>query len=357
MLESLTVNSVSTLTPELQAFIARMPKVELHLHLEGSISPSTLLQIAQRNGVAIPAQDLAGVEQLFRYRHFGEFLAVFMVLARALMSGEDFEQIAYELGISLADQHVYYAEVMISASQYFNRRLDLDELVQGAAAGFARAHRERGVIVQLAFDYGRQFGVESAWQVLEIAQRNMAHSLVAWSIGGDELHYPPEPFAEVFAAARRSGLRVMAHAGEVVGPPSIWGAVDTLQAERLGHGIRCLDDADLVAHLRERGVVLDVCPTSNVFTGAVPSLAEHPLRRLFDAGLRVTLNTDDPTFFRTTLNEEYERAAQLFGFSARDLVRLARNGAEAAFLRPEDRKDLIERMERDTARLQAELGL
>ncbi|GAB4213072.1 MAG: adenosine deaminase [Roseiflexaceae bacterium] len=351
------MNSFPTLTPDLQAFIARMPKVELHLHLEGSISPATLLQIAQRNGVAIPAHDLAGVEQLFRYRNFSEFLAVFMVLARALMRGEDFEQIAYELGCSLAEQRVLYAEVMISAVQYYNRRLDLDELVQGAAAGFARARREHGIVVNMAFDYGRQFGVETAWKVLEIAQRNIPNSLVAWSIGGDEIHYPPEPFAEVFAAARRAGLRVMAHAGEVVGPPSVWGAVDALQVERLGHGIRSIEDPALIQHLRDRQVVLDVCPMSNLRTGAVSSLNGHPLRRLFDAGLRVTLNTDDPTFFGTTLNEEYERAAQLFGFSAAELGALACNGAEAAFLPPEQRTALVARIEREVAALRAELDV
>jgi adenosine deaminase len=351
------VNTRQSLPPALDNFIARLPKAELHLHLEGSIAPATLLRIARRNQVDIPARDEAGVVQLFNYQNFHEFLAVFMALARALIRGEDFEQIAYELGIHLADQHVYYAEVMLSAVQYYQRGLDMDEVVQGTAAGFARAERERGTRVNLAFDYGRQFGVDMAWDILDIAVRNKPNTLVAWSIGGDEVNNPPEPFAEIFAAARRAGLHLMAHAGEVVGPASVWGAVDALGAERLGHGIRSVDDTALLTHLRERQVVLDVCPSSNVRTGAVPGLAAHPLRRLFDAGILVTLNTDDPTFFATTMNAEYRIAAQLFGFDTDDLITLALNSVRAAFLPQEDKLALLRRFEREIDALRAELGL
>ncbi len=328
-----------------------MPKVELHLHLEGAVQPATLLRIAERNRVELPARDVAGVAQLFNYRHFHEFLTVFMVLARSLMRGEDFELLAYELGHQLADQNVRYAEVMVSAFQYFNRGIDLGEVVQGAMAGFARAERERGTRVRLAFDYGRQFGAETAWKVLELAIQNMRYGLVAWSIGGDELNYPPELFAEVFAAARRAGLHLMAHAGEVVGPASVWGAVDVLRCERIGHGIRSIDDPALLAHLRALGVVLDVSPSSNLYTGAVPDMASHPLRRLFDAGVTITLNTDDPTFFKTTLNDEYRLAARVFGFGADDLAQLALNGVRAAFLPADERAALERQFADELARL------
>jgi adenosine deaminase len=246
---------------------------------------------------------------------------------------------------------------MISASQYFMRGLDMDELVQGAAAGFARAERERGTRVGLAFDYGRQFGVELAWQILEVAIRNRSQGVVAWSIGGDEVNNPPEPFAELYAAARQAGLRLMAHAGEVVGPPSVWGAVDALGCERLGHGIRSIDDPSLLAHLRERAITLDISPTSNLRTGAVTSVAAHPLRRLFDAGVRVTLNTDDPTFFATTLNDEYRLAASAFGFDADDLATLALNGVRATFLSKDEQAALLRHCEDRIGALRAELGV
>lgn len=349
--------TTQTLPAALATFITRMPKVETHLHLEGSIQPATLLAIARRNGVELPARDVAGVAQLFRYQHFHEFLAVFMALARALVRGEDFEQIAYELGLHLADQNVRYAEVMISPSQHVNRGVDLDEAVQGAAAGFARAKTERGVRVKIAFDYGRQFGSAGAWPILDVAIRNRQHGLVAWSIGGDELRFPPEPYAEVFAAARQAGLHVMAHAGEVVGPSSVWGAVDALGAERIGHGIRSIDDPALLAHLRERGTVLDVCPTSNVRTGAIARIQDHPLRRLFDAGVPMTINTDDPTFFATTLNNEYRLVAQHFGFTAHELTQLALNAAHATFLPETERAALVSTMASEIKALSRELGL
>ncbi len=285
------------LSPPLEAFIAALPKVELHLHLEGSIVPATLLRIAARNHVELPARDETGVAQLLNYKNFHEFLTVFMVLARSLMHGEDFELLAYELGHHLADQRVRYAEV-----------------------------------------------------------RNRRHSLVAWSIGGDEVNYPPELFAEVFAAARQAGLHLMAHAGEVVGPPSVWGAVDALGCERLGHGIRSVDDEALLAHLRARGVVLDVSPSSNLRTGAVPDIAAHPLRRLYDAGVHITLNTDDPTFFNTTLNDEYRLAARGFGFDAAELADLALGGVRAAFLPEDEKVELLREFEREIAELQERMG-
>jgi len=331
----------------LDDLITRMPKVELHLHLEGSITPATLLRIAKRNDVDLPARDEAGVAQLFQYKNFHEFLTIFMVLARSLKRGEDFELLAYELGKHLADQNVRYAEVMISAFQYYSRGVDLDEVVQGTAAGFERAQRERGTRVSIAFDYGRQFGVETAWKVLEIAVRNMRHGLVAWSIGGDEVNYPPELFAEVFAAARQAGLHLMAHAGEVVGPASVWGAVNALGCERVGHGIRSVEDPALLEELLARGIVLDISPSSNVRTGAVPSIEAHPLRQLFDAGIHVTLNTDDPTFFNTTLNNEYRLAARVFGFDADELTALALNGVRATFLPQHEQQALLAEFERD----------
>ncbi len=345
------MNTHTPLAASLDALITAMPKVELHLHLEGAMQPATLLRIAERNQVELPARDVAGVTQLFSYRHFHEFLTVFMVLARSLKRGEDFELLAYELGHHLADQNVRYAEVMVSAFQYYNRGIDLGEVVQGAMAGFNQAERERGTRVRLAFDYGRQFGVETAWKVLDLAVANMRYGLVAWSIGGDEVNYPPELFAEVFAAARRAGLHVMAHAGEVVGPPSVWGAVDTLGCERIGHGIRSVDDPALLAHLRARNVVLDVSPSSNVCTGAVASIEAHPLPQLVAAGLPVTINTDDPTFFKTTLNDEYRLVASKFGFDADTIAQFVLNSVRATFLPEEERTALLASVEAELEQL------
>ncbi len=346
-----------TFTPELDAFITRMPKVELHLHLEGCITPTALIEIAERNDVEIPARDVAGVTQLFNYHSFQEFLTVFMALARALRHGRDFEQVAYGLGEYLHAQHVRYAEVMISAAQYHRRGIDLNEVVQGAAAGLARVERDFGIQTRLAFDYGRQFGVDVAWEILEYAIKNRHNGLVAWSIGGDESNYPPEPYAEVFQAARRAGLYTMAHAGEVVGPASVWGAIDALGATRLGHGIRSIDDPALIDELRERRVVLDICPTSNVRTGAVAKIGAHPLRELFDAGVRLSINSDDPIFFNATITSEYRLAAEEFGFTAAELTQIALDSVEATFLPVAEKAVLLAELTAEIDSLRAELGV
>jgi adenosine deaminase len=335
------------LQAELAEFIERMPKIELHLHLEGSVQPRTLLELAARNRVSLPVNDLAGIEQLFHYRDFQEFLRIFMTLVQAIVTGEDFERLAYELGVDLAGQQVRYAEVMLSPMQYIRRGVNLREAIAGTAAGFARVRRETGLEVRMALDFGRQYGTEHVWLALDAACAAMPQGMVGWSIGGNEVGYPPEPFAEVFAAARAAGLRLMAHAGEVVGPASVWGAVDVLGCERIGHGIRAIEDAALIEQLRVRGIVLDVCPSSNVRTGAASSWESHPLRRLFDAGVTVTVNTDDPTFFHTTIAEEYRRVARHFGFDAAELSALVLNAARASFLPQAERDDLVARVDQE----------
>ncbi|NTU79031.1 MAG: adenosine deaminase [Chloroflexales bacterium] len=345
------------LTPQLEELIRRMPKVELHLHLEGTITPRTLLELARRNGVTLPAADEAGVAALFRYRDFGEFLGIFMALARAIVCGEDFERLAYELGLDLAAQEVRYAEVMISPMQYINRGLDLREVIEGTLAGFARAEREAGVILRLALDYGRQYGPDRAWAVLEVARQTQPLGVVGWSIGGNEIGHPPEPFAPIFAAAREAGFGLMAHAGEVVGPASVWGAINALGVSRLGHGIRAADDPALMAALHERGVVLDVCPSSNLLTGAVATWPAHPLRRLHEAGVPVTINSDDPTFFATTITEEYRRTLLRLGLGVDDLCATVLTAARAVFLPPAQRAALADRVAAELGALRAELGV
>lgn len=343
------------LSPKLEEFIARMPKVELHLHLEGSISPATALYLAERNRIALPQMNLAGIKKLYYSTSFGEFLDVFMFLTRVIVKREDFELLAYETGMMLAKQHTRYAEVMISPMQHLLRGIPLLEAVKGVADGFRRAEQETGIKLRIAFDYGRQYGPDYAWYVLEVAKEARRYGVIAWSIGGDEIHYPPEPFAEVFAAARAAGLHLMAHAGEVAGPASVWGAVHALHVERIGHGIRSVEDPRLVDDLRERGIALDICPSSNVRTGAVRSWCHHTLRHLYNAGVLVTINSDDPPFFDTTLTDEYRRIVRHFGFNVDDLCVLALNGVRASFLPPPEKAALLNQMEQELAALRKEL--
>lgn len=343
------------LTPELDAFIARMPKIELHVHLEGAVSPRNLLQLAKRNKIDIPANDVSGVERMFEYRNFSEFLSVFMVLTQTIVQSEDFEFLAYEMGLMLAEQHVLYAEVMLSPMQHLLRGINLHDAIVATSAGFARAEKETGIIMRIALDYGRQYGSSYAWYILEVAKETRDRGVVAWSIGGDEIHHPPEPFADVFAAARDAGFHLMAHAGEVVGPKSVWGALDALHVERVGHGIRSIEDPALVDRLRNNGVTLDVSPSSNICTGAAGSWEEHSLRKLYDAGVKVTINSDDPPFFNTTLTDEYRRVAYYFNFTVDDICVLVLNSVRAAFLPEKEKEALFQRVEKELADLRAEL--
>ncbi len=343
--------------PPLVKFIRAMPKVELHLHLEGALAPATLLAFAERNGVDIPARDIEGVTQLFRYRTLQEFLTVFMALARTMVEPRDFEQAAFELGEQLAQQRVRYAEVMISPVQHLRRGVDLTAAVRATWAGMGRARAASGVQMAIIFDYGRQFGVDLAWEVLDIALACRDSGVVGWSIGGDEAQQPPEPFAEVYAAARAGGLRLMAHAGEVGGPDSVRGAIDALQVERIGHGIRSIGDPALVRELAARRITLDICPRSNLRTGAAPTVADIPLRQLYDAGVRLTINTDDPVFFETTMCGELLFVAQQFGFGADELCRMTLDAVDASFLAPQPKHELRAAIAAELTALRATCGV
>ena len=335
-----------------------MPKAELHIHLEGSISPRTLLELATKNGTALAASDLAGVERLFRYDSFLGFLDVYRACARCLIKGEDFERVAYEMARDLAEQHVRYAEVMLSPAQHMQRNMDFDEILGGVAAGFRRARAEFGIVCRPAFDFGRQFSLQEALRAVELAQAGMQYGVVAFSIGGDEANYPPEPFVEVFAVAKAVGLHVMAHAGEVAGAHSVRGAIEMLGVDRIGHGFRVLEDPELTGILARRGdITFDVCPTSNVKTGVVRSIEQHPLRQMFDAGLPVTLNSDDPTLFHTTVTGEFMLAADHFGFTADELCTVAQQSVRGAFMPADQKATLLADFDAEQARLRRELGV
>ena len=344
--------------PSLAEFIRRMPKAELHIHLEGSISPRTLLELATKNGTDLAASDLVGVEQLFRYDNFLGFLDVYRACARCLLKGEDFERVAYEMARDLADQNVRYAEVMLSPAQHMQRNMDFDEILGGVAGGFARANREFGIVCRPAFDFGRQFSLEQALRAVELAQAGMDYGVVAFSIGGDEANYPPEPFVEVFAVAKAVGLHVMAHAGEVAGANSVRGAIEMLGVDRIGHGFRVLEDPELTAILARRGdITFDVCPTSNIKTGVIATIDQHPLRRMLDAGLPITLNSDDPTLFDTTVTGEFILAADHFAFTTDEICAVALQGIRGAFMPAAERQFLLAQFKAEQTALRQELGI
>lgn len=320
--------------PELSSFILALPKAELHLHLEGSIAPSTLLELRQRHGMegASPAE----VEQLYNYKDFAGFLTAFKDVTGHLRSAEDYELITYRLMERLKSQNILHAEVIVSVGVCLWRKQDFPTLFEGLERGRQRGEKDFGISLLWIFDAIRQFGAEKAQNVLDLAIQFRDRNVVAFGIGGDEAAGPPEWFTGVYPRAAEHGLHLTAHAGESVGPDSVWGALN-LKAERIGHGLTAGQDPELIEELAERQVPIEICVTSNLRTGCCPEIAQHPVRRYFDQGLMLTLNSDDPAMFRTSLVEEYALVQDAFGFTDEHLRELARNSFEASFL-PADKK-------------------
>jgi adenosine deaminase/aminodeoxyfutalosine deaminase len=315
------------------SFIESLPKAELHLHLEGSIEPATLLELRaahKRPGA------LTEIENLYQYEDFTGFLAAFKNITEDLQDPADYELITYRLMENLKAENVLHAEVYVSVGVNLWRKQDFDAIFEGLERGRARGQHDFGISLLWIFDAVRQFGAEKAQKVAELAVRYRDQNVIGFGIGGDELQGPPEVFKDVYSYCADHGLRLTAHAGENAPPGSIWGALN-LRAERIGHGLTAYQDPELVEELSQRQIPIEICVTSNLRTGCCKTIAEHPVRNYFDEGLMVTLNTDDPAIFGTTLNREYQLAQDAFGFTDEHLRELARNSFEASFL-PADKK-------------------
>src|ERR1700722_2363998 len=328
------------------SFIRLLPKAELHLHLEGSIEPRTLLELRERHG---ERGSLADADRIYRYADFPGFLMAFKSVTDHLRTADDYELITYRLMQRLKEENVLHAEVYVSVGVCLWRKQDFAAIFEGLDRGRARGARDFGVSLLWIFDAVRQFGVEAARSVFELAVRYHDREVVGIGIGGDEQKAPPEIFRDAYAYAADNGLRLTAHAGEYAGPESIWGALN-LRAERIGHGLTADQDPELVEELGTRQIPVEICLTSNLRTGCCKSIAEHPVRRYFDQGLMITLNSDDPAMFGTSLAQEYQLAQENFGFTDEHLREMARNSFEASFLATEKKLGFLNLFDAAAAR-------
>jgi adenosine deaminase len=334
----------------LAQFIRRMPKVELHVHLEGSIQPETLLQLARRNGVTLPADDAEGLRRWYRFTDFRHFVEIYLTIASCICGPEDIELIARDFLQGQAAQNIRYSEVTFTPHMHFalNKQIPFDEQLDALTRARDWAVRELDTHCGWVFDIARNTRpVEHCMLVAEWAVQGKEKGVVGFGLGGLETGNPPEWFREAFDLARAAGLASVPHAGEIAGAESVRGAVEVLGAQRIGHGVRCLEDPSLVAILRERQIPLEVCPTSNVCLGVAASVAEHPLPRLLAEGLYVTINSDDPPMFNTTLTDEYQAIADTFGFDAAAIERFVLNAARASLLPEPERRALVSAIERE----------
>jgi len=287
------------------------PKIELHVHLEGTVRPHTLLEIARRNDYPLPAQTVEGLAELYEFRDFEHFIQVWMLTTHAMRTADDFRQVVVDYAAEAASHGAVYVEGIFSPAERISRGVDWDEIFTGYCDGAQESEELHGVTVRLTPDIYRGASIETAETVVRHSAAHRDRGIVGVGLGGLEAQYPPEPYREVFALAKAEGLGSVPHAGEHAGPDSIRGALHALGADRIRHGIRAADDDALVGELAARGIVCDVSPISNVRTRAVASLAVHPLPRLVEAGVRCSISTDDPAMFDTDLTRDYEAARSL----------------------------------------------
>ncbi|MEU5674341.1 adenosine deaminase [Micromonospora sp. NPDC047762] len=318
---------------DLSTFIAGLPKVELHVHHVGSALPRTVAELAARHEGRTPVPaDPDALASYFEFRDFAHFVEVYLSVVDLIRDPEDVWILTHEVARELARQQVRYAELTITPYSHVRRGIPAPAFCEAIEDARRRALTDFGIELRWCFDIPGEAGLPAAEQTLRIALDERPDGLVSFGLGGPEIGVPRPQFRPYFDQARAAGLRSVPHAGETTGPQTVWDALNELGAERIGHGISAAQDPQLLAYLAERQIGMEVCPTSNVRTRAVATLDEHPLRQLVDAGLLVTINSDDPPMFGTTLNDEYAVAARLLGVGAEGLAGLARNAVTASFL-------------------------
>lgn len=318
----------------------RVPKVELHLHLEGAIPLPALWALVKKYGGDREVATPAALEERFRYRDFEHFLEAWVWKNRFLRELDDFAFIAEAVARHLRAQNVRYVEAFYSPPDFAGQGLDALDVGGITAAVRAGIARVPDIEIDLVADFVRNYGTERAERTLDALAEVRDQGVIGVGIGGSEAPCPPEPFAAVYERARALGFRTSAHAGEGAGPASIWGAIRALRVDRIGHGTRAAEDPALVAYLAERRIPLEMCPISNVRTAVVPDLGAHPIRRYVDQGLLVTVNTDDPAMFQTSLAHEYRELARVHGFTHAGIRALIDNAVEASWLAPEGKARL-----------------
>jgi aminodeoxyfutalosine deaminase len=322
-------------------FIAGLPKAELHVHHVGSASPRIVAELAERHPAAGVPSDPGALEEFFAFRDFAHFIDVYLAVVDLVRTPEDVRMLTYEVAREMAvEQRLRYAELTCTPYTSVLRGIPIEAYTEAIEDARVAAERDFGLVMRWIYDIPGESGLPAAEATLAYALDHAPDALVGFGLGGPEIGVPRPQFRPHFDAARAAGLRSVPHAGETTGPETVWDAVRLLGADRIGHGTSSADDPALLGHLAETGIVLEVCPTSNIATRAVATLDEHPLRTFVDAGVTVTINSDDPPMFGTTLNDEYAVAADLLDLDEVGVADLARTAVRASFA-PEDVRDRI----------------
>ncbi|TFG04805.1 adenosine deaminase [Candidatus Thorarchaeota archaeon] len=326
--------------------VKALPKAELHVHILGSVRPRTLLSIMQEAGDGTDMSERE-IRDRFRFSDFGHFIEVYKTIIQYVTDERYFERFAFEMMEDCAASNSKYVEVSFSPIDHVQQDLDYFSMIDAIRRGLHRAENRFDIQSDIRIDLVRHSDSQAAMLVLDWVEQDM-QGIVSIDIGGSEHKFPPAPFADAYRRASEMGLHLVAHAGEAAGPQSIWDAIRLLQVERIGHGVTAVQDPKLMAELKKRDIVIEACPVSNIRTGAVPSIAEHPIREFYDYGLIVTVNSDDPTLFNTDLNNEFIQLHRHLGFTLQELTQLSLNAVQAAFLEEGLKEQLRARFVRES---------
>jgi len=332
------------LSDRLEQFILEIPKVELHLHLEGAIPLPTLLNFIQKRGGNNSVNNLEDLKKRLVYSNFIQFIKVWLWKNSFITKYEDFEELAYQVLQSLSHQNVKYVEAFYSPRDFTfrNKKLSACGITESLIKGKKRAFDDFGIHSEFIVDVVRDYGPRMAMNLIKELTNYLGQGLIGIGLGGSEKLFPAGLFIKVYQEARDRGFRLTAHAGEAAGAKSIWAALDELGAERIGHGLRAYEDPRLIDYLKERQIPLEMCVVSNIKTQVCKSFKEHPVKNYFKEGLMVTVNSDDPTMFNTSITNEYLVLIKKFGFSLKEIKQINLNSIEASFLTVR-KKDLIKK--------------
>ncbi|WP_432013806.1 adenosine deaminase [Streptomyces cucumeris] len=325
---------------DLSTFIAGLPKAELHVHHVGSASPRIVAELAARHPDSAVPTDPEALADYFVFQDFAHFIEVYLSVVDLIRDAEDVRLLTYEIARDMARQHIRYAELTVTPYSSTSRGIPDAAFVEAIEDARKSAEADFGTVLRWCYDIPGEAGLAAAEETARIACDLRSEGLVSFGLGGPEIGVPRPQFKPYFDRAIAAGLHSVPHAGETTGPQTIWDALNELRAERIGHGTSAVQDPKLLAHLAEHRIPLEVCPTSNIATRAVATLDEHPIRQMVEAGVLVTINSDDPPMFGTDLNTEYEVAARLLGLDAAGVAALAKNAVEASFLDAEGKARL-----------------
>ncbi|MFE7125654.1 adenosine deaminase [Streptomyces sp. NPDC057617] len=335
---------------DLRPFIAGLPKAELHVHHVGSASPRIVAELAARHPDSKVPADPEALAEYFTFTDFAHFIDVYLSVVDLLRTPEDVRLLTFEVARDMARQNIRYAELTITPYSSTSRNIPEQAFMEAIEDARKAAEAELGVILRWCFDIPGEAGLQAAEETTRLAVDLRPEGLIAFGLGGPEIGVPRPQFKPYFDRAIAAGLHSVPHAGETTGPETVWDALRELGAERIGHGTSAVQDPELLAHLAQHRIPLEVCPTSNIATRAVADLDKHPIKGMVAAGVLVTVNSDDPPMFGTDLNQEYAVAARLLGLDERGLADLAKNGVEASFLDPGSKVRLATEIDTYTAK-------